>query len=716
MLQPSVDSSLEENKKLKRRWERERTARLEAESIAERGLRQLYEKKEQLRLLGAIAVAANESATIEELLHLTLVKISETSEWQLGHAYLVKLIHKQRRLISTQIWSDIDREWMIAFRRATEAMESASDTGLPGRVLSTGKTAWIADLSTEQNCAKAESVRLKGIKASFAFPVFAGGEVAAVLEFVSERFTVPDEFFLQLMAEIGTQIGRLIERKRTEEQLIHDASHDPLTKLPNRALFMDRLTRALVRNKRFPDASFAVLFIDLDRFKVVNDTLGHNAGDALLIQVAARISASLRQEEMLARCGTELDSQRETLARLGGDEFTVLLDEPHDPSQVVRVADRIQKGLAQPFCIAGNEVSVCASVGIATSATGYDSPAEVIHDADLAMYRAKSLGGSCFVIYDESIHALGVNRLQVETNLHRALQNGEFVLHYQPIVELRTGEIVGFEALIRWRRPDSELIYPDQFMKVAEETGLINLIGAWVLREACTVAHQWQQEFPRERPLTMSVNLSGRQFSQHDLVQQVCQVISDTCVAPGTVGLEITESVTMDDTDRTAGILSELAALGISFSIDDFGTGFSSLSYLHRFPIRVLKIDRSFVARIEADGEGLAIVRTIVNLARDLGMEVVAEGIETEGQAMHLQALRCKFGQGYLYSRPLDETSAHLLLQTQSANVPPRRKRRCPKQSVPTGMPSRNTPQVTGRALPYFDSLVVTCPMKSQPV
>jgi predicted signal transduction protein with EAL and GGDEF domain len=699
MLQPSVDSPLEENKKLKRRWERERTARLEAESIAERGLRQLYEKKEQLQLLGEIAVAANESATIEELLRLTLVKISETSEWQLGHAYLAKLIHKQRRLISTQIWSDIDREWMIAFRRATEAMESAADTGLPGRVLSTGKTAWIADLSTEQNCAKAESIRLKGIKASFAFPVFADGEVAAVLEFVSERFTVPDEFFLQLMAEIGTQIGRLIERKRTEEQLIHDASHDPLTKLPNRALFMDRLTRALVRNKRFPDASFAVLFIDLDRFKVVNDTLGHNAGDALLIQVAARISASLRQEEMLARCGTELGSQRETLARLGGDEFTVLLDEPHDPSQIVRVAERIQKGLAQPFCIEGNELSVCASVGIATSATGYDSPAEVIHDADLAMYRAKSLGGSCFVIYDESIHALGVNRLQVETNLHRALQNGEFVLHYQPIVELRTGEIVGFEALIRWRRPDSELIYPDQFMKVAEETGLINLIGAWVLREACTVAHQWQQEFPRERPLTMSVNLSGRQFSQHDLVQQVCQVISDTCVAPGTVGLEITESVTMDDTDRTAGILSELAALGISFSIDDFGTGFSSLSYLHRFPIRVLKIDRSFVARIEADGEGLAIVRTIVNLARDLGMEVVAEGIETEGQAMHLQALRCKFGQGYLYSRPLDETSAHRLLQTQSANASSRRKRRCPKQSLPTGMPSRHTPQVTGKGL-----------------
>jgi EAL domain-containing protein (putative c-di-GMP-specific phosphodiesterase class I) len=210
-------------------------------------------------------------------------------------------------------------------------------------------------------------------------------------------------------------------------------------------------------------------------------------------------------------------------------------------------------------------------------------------------------------------------------------------------------------------------------MKVAEETGLINLMGAWVLREACTVAHQWQQEFPRERPLTMSVNLSSRQFSQHDLVQQVWQVISDTRVIPGTVSLEITESVTMDDTDRTAGILSELAALGIRFSIDDFGTGFSSLSYLHRFPIRVLKIDRSFVARIEADGEGLAIVRTIVNLARDLGMEVVAEGIETEGQAAHLQALECRFGQGYLFSRPLDETSAHLLLQTQSANVLSRR-------------------------------------------
>jgi predicted signal transduction protein with EAL and GGDEF domain len=682
MLQLSLDSLLEENSTLKKRLERERTARLDAESIAERGLRKLYEKKEQLQLLGTIAVAANESTAIEDLLQLTLVKISETSDWQLGHAYLVKVIHGQRTLIPTEIWSDIDREWMTAFRRATESMDSVPEASLPGRVLSTGMAASISDLAIEQASAKAEAnaerVRLQGIKTGFAFPVFAGGEVAAVLEFVSERYTPPDEFFLQFMAEIGTQIGRLIERKRKEDQLIHDASHDPLTKLPNRALFIDRLTRALARIKRFPEASFAVLFIDLDRFKIVNDTLGHNAGDALLIQVAARISASVRQEEMLARCGIEPDSNspRDTLARLGGDEFTILLEDPHHPTHTVKVADRIQKALAQPFLIEGNEVSICASIGIATSSTGYETPAEIIHDADLAMYRAKFLGGSRFIVFDESIHQIGVNKLQVESNLHRALQNNEFVLHYQPIVELATGEIVGFEALLRWQRSESELVYPDQFMKVAEETGLINPIGAWVLHEACTVAHRWQKEFPREKPLTMSVNFSSRQFSQHDLVQQVWQVISDTRVVPGTVSLEITESVTMDDTERTAGILSEMAALGIRLSIDDFGTGFSSLSYLHRFPILVLKIDRSFIARIEVDRESLAIVRTIVNLARDLGMEVVAEGIETEGQAIHLRALECRFGQRYLFSRPLDETAAHTLLQSQSSNAVSQRLRR----------------------------------------
>ncbi|MBB5059911.1 putative signal transduction protein with EAL and GGDEF domain [Granulicella aggregans] len=671
MFPPDEEKLIEEVRKLKKRLARERAARLEAESIAEHGLRQLYEKKEQLQLLGAVAVAANESATVDELLQLTLNKICATSRWQLGHAYLVRQKGNEFHLISSGIWSEINCGWMEEFQLATRVIEKPVMGGLPDRTLTMGEPIWVADTTEDTGYPESEMRRLEGTKSAFAIPVRAGDQVAAVLEFVSEQFIALDEFFLQLMAQIATQIGRLLDRKRAESQLIHDASHDSLTKLPNRALFMDRLTRALARNKRIPHVSFAVLFIDLDRFKMVNDTLGHNAGDELLIQVVARISAALRHEEMIARCGADEEGNRETLARLGGDEFTVLLDEIRDPSQALRVADRIQKTLADSFRLGGNDVSVCASIGIAISGTAYDTPSEIIRDADLAMYRAKSLGGSRYVIYDESMQALGASRLQMETDLRSALKNDEFVLHYQPIVELKTSEIVGFEALVRWRsRPDSELIYPDQFIKIAEDSGLIVPIGAWVLRQACSVMCTLQQEFPRERPLTINVNLSSRQFSQLDLVHQIGRVVSETCILPGTLGLEITESVTMDDTDRTAAVVAELASAGVHVSIDDFGTGFSSLSYLHRFPIHVLKIDRSFTGRIDFDAESLAIVRTIANLARDLGMDVVAEGVETKAQAARLKSLDCKFGQGYFYSPPLDETSVRRLLHSQEMPMP----------------------------------------------
>ncbi len=291
----------------------------------------------------------------------------------------------------------------------------------------------------------------------------------------------------------------------------------------------------------------------------------------------------------------------------------------------------------------------------------------MLHDADLAMYRAKTLGKARYEIYDQNMFALAVNRLDVETNLRRALQRNEFELHYQPIMALRPSKLVGFEALVRWRKSPTELIYPDDFISIAEDTGLILFIDTWVLREACRTMHQWHQEFPTPEPLSISVNLSARQFARPDLVQQIRQILDETQIDPRSVRLEITESVSMANSERTVSVLSELKQLGVRFSIDDFGTGFSSLSYLHRFPLDLLKIDRSFVSRMALDKDSLSIIQTILSLARNLGMEVVAEGTETEDHVTQLTSLDCEYGQGYFFSRPVAAAAARTLLETASA-------------------------------------------------
>jgi diguanylate cyclase (GGDEF)-like protein len=659
----------EELIKLKRRLERERRARLESETIAEHGLRELYEKKRQLELLGEIAVAANESTSVDELLRFALGRVCQATDWPLGHAYVARDAGAKKRLVPSGIWYGSDGAGMEAFRLKTEATGFDPEVGLPGRVLSTGAPAVIPDVTKDGNFPRAEAARQSGIRSAFAFPVLTGTEVAAVLEFYSERLAVPDEFVLRLMAQIGTQLGRVVERKRLEDQLIHDASHDPLTKLPNRTLFLDRLGHAMAVNRRHPEVAFAVLFIDLDRFKIVNDNLGHRAGDELIVQVARRLLALLRPYDMVVRSPAVERPGYELLARLAGDEFTILLEDVRELSVAVRVAQRVLDALGSPFSIDGHEVHISGSIGIALSATGYTAPDEMVRDADLAMYRAKALGKARYEVYDGKMYSMAAGRLQVESDLHRALENEEFVLHYQPIVELSTGETVGFEALVRWQKPGSGLVYPDRFIRIAEDTGMILPLGVWVLREACRTMRGWHEEFARERPLTISVNLSARQFAQPDLAQQVRQIIEETGIDPGTVKLEITESVTMGNAQQTVSVLSELRELGVRFSIDDFGTGFSSLSYLHRFPFEMLKIDRSFVLRMGQDGDSGAIIRTIVNLARDLGMQVVAEGAETEAHVAQLKKLHCDFAQGYFFSRPVEAEAVRGLLAGERREV-----------------------------------------------
>jgi diguanylate cyclase (GGDEF)-like protein len=648
--------------KLTRRLERERKARREAEAIAERGLRELYVKQREIELLERIAAAANGTASIRDTLHFAIKTVCEYTGWTLGHAYLTQTDAAGPRLASTTIWHEADGHHLDEFQRLSETTSFRPGAGLPGRALATGAPAWIADIRHDGNFPRADSAQHAGIKAGFAFPVLAGNEVVAVLEFFTDKVPEPGAVVLALMAQIGTQLGRVVERARAEEKLVHDASHDPLTGLPNRALLLDRLKQALARNHRRRDYNFAVLFIDLDRFKLVNDSLGHGAGDRLIVEVGARLIASLRATDGIARSPRGAGDSH-TVARLGGDEFTVILDDIRDVSAAVVVADRINERLVAPFSIDGQELYVSASIGIVSSASGYGSESDILRDADLAMYQAKALGKARCQVYDPSMHASALKRLALESNLRRAVQNDEFILHYQPIVALGSEQIVGFEALLRWQPPDGELVYPGDFIQIAEDTGLIEPIGMWVLHTACSTMRRWQTQFPQDPPLTIAVNLSVRQFAQPDLLERVGETIREIGIDPQTVRLEITESVAMVDAERTMQIFTQLRDIGVRLSIDDFGTGYSSLSYLHRYPVDILKIDRSFVSRINDGYDGLQIVQAIMSLARSLGMQVVAEGTETEAHIACLKAIGCQFAQGYHFSRPVDAASAQALLE-----------------------------------------------------
>ncbi|HKV11256.1 MAG TPA: EAL domain-containing protein [Thermoanaerobaculia bacterium] len=439
-------------------------------------------------------------------------------------------------------------------------------------------------------------------------------------------------------------------RKAAEERLLHDAFHDPLTGLPNRALFMDRLGMAIAHAKRRLSYTFAVLFIDLDRFKNVNDSLGHSAGDELLMAVARRLESCLRPGD--------------TVARLGGDEFTILLDEVSDVDHAVQVAQRMHRVMAQPFKVQGHEVFVTMSLGITLGADGdYDRPEDVLRDADTAMYGAKTSGKAKDAVFDRCMHDRAVALLELETDLRRATERGEFEIHYQPIVSLASGRIEAFEALLRWRHPRRGLLLPDSFVPVAEDTGLIVPIGWWVLLEACRQLADWQA-LPRTGGcLAVTVNLSCKQFMQADLVQRIEDILVKTGIRPGSLRLEITESTIMEQADGAIAKLLDLRALGVKLYIDDFGTGYSSLSYLHRLPVDALKIDRSFISEMDLGDERSEIVGTIVTLARTLRMDVAAEGIETAEQVDRLRALACHYGQGFFFSEPVSRLAAAGLLR-----------------------------------------------------
>jgi PAS domain S-box-containing protein len=447
----------------------------------------------------------------------------------------------------------------------------------------------------------------------------------------------------------------ITQRRRAEEKLAHQSFHDGLTNLPNRALFLDRLQRAITVSRRHSDFKFAVLFIDIDKFKVFNDSLGHAAGDDLLLQIAQRLTASLRGADTISRPpvddSVESFAGETTLARPGGDEFTVLIEELHDPSDAIRVAERIQQRLAIPFDLSRQEIVLTVSTGIAFSGSAGAEAQDVLRDAEIAMYRAKSTGKGRCEVFDHAMHAGAIKRLQLETDLRKALELNQFRVYYQPIVSLSNGQIVGFETLSRWQRPEG-LIMPGEFIAVADETGIILPINRQLLYDACRQLLSWQALFPSDPPLTINVNITPKQFAQPELASQIGNTLQETGVDPSCVSLEITETIAMADAERSAVVLSELKALGVHLDIDDFGTGYSSLSRLQRFPVDTLKIDRAFISRMDTDPATLEIVRIIVMLAHSLRLKVVAEGVETQAQVELLKEIGCELAQGYIYSKP----------------------------------------------------------------
>jgi diguanylate cyclase (GGDEF)-like protein len=640
-LQPVI-ADADELDRLQRRLARERAVRREAETISERATRELYDQQQRLLLLKTVAKAANEASTVESAIATTIAAVCAHCDWPLGHAWLRA---PDGLLDPTGLWCG-DEERFHRFRRATARLRLHAGVGLPGRVLQSAQAAWIPDFSEARDLPRVLAAQRDGLHTAVGFPILVGDEVVGVLEFLAARVLEPDAELLDLMAQVGAELGRVVERQQAAERLLHQATHDALTGLPNRVLIREQLGRALAGLRRATGQRAAVLFVDLDGFKAVNDTLGHAAGDRILQEVAARLGGVVRP--------------RDTLGRLSGDEFVIVCAELSDERPILALAERIGATFRTPFSLDGELFQITASVGV-TLATPDKEPEELIAEADAAMYRAKQLGRARCEVFSEELGARLRRRSELERALRHAPEHGELRLHWQPEVDLRSGRIVGMEALLRWQREEG-MVMPADFIPLAEETGLIVPIGAWVLDEALRQARIWQEDRSIAHTPWASVNLSVRQLVDPEIMNRVVDALARHESDPSMLLLEVTESVILDDVEAGLTVLTALKQLGTEIAIDDFGTGYASLSYLRRFPASAVKIDRSFIAALE-DPRTCAIVTAMIELAHALGLSAIGEGIETTAQLARLRELGCDLGQGYLFARPAPAAEVELLLR-----------------------------------------------------
>jgi diguanylate cyclase (GGDEF)-like protein len=552
-------------------------------------------------------------------------------------AAILALLGEDRRTFTAgSLW----REW---FAHDSGALIRS---GILQRTIDNGGTLAIRDARVAEDDlalrrAAAELSLVSIASAAFARPDGNVMGLMCALDHEPREWTERD---LSLLAEFGQlateeqQLRRLLsERENREQQLRHDSLHDALTGLPNRTLFMRRLSDATHRARRGEDGLFAVLFLDLDGFKLVNDSMGHHVGDELLVTVARRLEECVRGGDIVAR--------------LGGDEFAILLERIADARDSAVVAERVQRALTAPLNIGGYEHVSSASIGVALSTGANEQPEYLLRSADIAMYRAKNGGRGRYEMFDRAMHAEALTRLQIESDLRHAFDRNEFFLQYQPIVCLSDGKLSGVEALVRWRHFERGIVSPATFVPVAEDTGLVVPLGRWVLREACRQTREWQLRF--DRPITVSVNLSVREFGQPDLVRAVASILEETQLPPNRLKLEITESAIIGQKHPAIETVEELRKLGVGIHLDDFGTGYSALSYLHRLPLDAVKVDRAFTSAIDAEERPLHVVRAIISLSHAIGLEVVAEGVATIRQMQLLRSMGCDLAQGFLFSRPV---------------------------------------------------------------
>jgi diguanylate cyclase (GGDEF)-like protein/PAS domain S-box-containing protein len=599
---------------------------LVSRDISERKHAEQREKMEH-----AVTRVLAESETLSEAIPRIVQTICETLSWDCGARW--SMDERKKAICCVETWSIPSKAVTQFISEVRKLTFQPTNKGLVRQVWVNGKPHWIPDVSRDEGFQRAQLAANAGLHGAFAFPILAGNVTLAVLEFYSHEIRNPDPSLLQMVRVIGSQIGQFMARKQAEENLLYVATHDTLSGLPNRYMFNQRFAHALQNAQRYRK-SMALLFLDLDRFKFVNDTLGHPFGDRLLQEVAGRLRLCLRESD--------------TIARFGGDEFVALIEDFAAPGDVISVAQKILHAMRWPFMLEGETCHMTASIGISLYPNDGADFASLLKNADIATYRAKEQGKNTYLFYSEEMNDHLSARIAKETRLQGALERNEFILHYEPKVEINTGRITGMEALIRWQHPELGLLPPLEFIGYAENSGLIVPIGAWVLRTACVQ----NQTLQGRAPLTVSVNLSARQFEDKHLLREIERALGESALKPNCLELEITESMVMRDIQSSKKILDGIKSMGIRLAIDDFGTGYSSLVSLKRFPFDCIKIDRSFIKDIPQDPDDVAITQAIIAMAHSLRLKVIAEGVETQEQLDFLTEHGCHEFQGYFFRKP----------------------------------------------------------------